>query len=207
MTASEERAVIDKVLDGDTNAFEALVLAHQKNVYNLALKMTASEHDAFDASQDAFIKAFTNLKSFRGDSRFSVWLYRLTYNICIDMMRRRKRAPVVPLTTYNADSGEQPLDVPDERFEPEKLIEQREMRAAIVRGIDALPDKHREILVMREVTGMSYEEIAGALGISSGTVKSRLSRARQNLVTILERGGTFPDGTRHKAEKEVDRHD
>ena len=203
MTVSEELDIIDKVLKGDTDAFEALVLDNQKKVYNLALKMTGNENDALDIAQEAFLRAYTGLKGFRGDSRFSVWLYRLVYNLCVDFTRKKQRTPVTPLT-YTDDDGElADIEVPDTRYEPESVAEKRELREAVTRGIDALPPRHKEILVMREVTGLSYEDIASALQISEGTVKSRLSRARQNLAGLLAQYGTFFTESRHKGMEEV----
>ncbi len=206
MTAAEERAVIDRVRRGETEAFEALVLDNQKKVYNLALKMTGNENDALDISQEVFIKAYTGLHNFRAESRFSVWLYRMTYNICVDFIRKKQRTPVSSLT-YTDDDGEyMDLEIPDTRYEPAVEAEKRELREALSRGIDELPQHHREIIVMREMTGMSYEEIATTLGISEGTVKSRLSRARQNLVSLLNSYGTFSKSGRHKTGKEVEGH-
>lgn len=203
MTAVEELAVIERVRSGETDAFEALVLENQKKVYNLALKMTGNENDALDISQEAFIKAFAGLKNFRGDSRFSVWLYRLTYNLSIDFIRKNQRTQVSSLT-YIDDSGEYAdYEIPDISCEPESEIEKKELREAIAKGIGELPDKHREILIMREITGMSYEDIAKTLGLSEGTVKSRLSRARHGLVVILNKYGTFSQGNRLKSGKEV----
>jgi RNA polymerase sigma-70 factor (ECF subfamily) len=203
MTALEELAIIDSVRSGETDAFEALVLDNQKKVYNLALKMTGNENDALDISQEAFIKAFTSLKNFRAESRFSVWLYRLTYNLSIDFIRKNQRSQVASLTYIDDNGDYADFEIPDMSFEPETEIEKRELREEISMGIDQLSEKHREILVMREVTGMSYEDIAVTLDLSEGTVKSRLSRARQNLVQILNKHGTFSQSNRHKSGKEV----
>lgn len=203
MTASEELGIIDKVLGGDTDAFEALVLDNQKKVYNLALKMTGNENDALDIAQEAFLRAYTGLRGFRGDSKFSVWLYRLVYNLCVDHTRKKQRAPVSPLTYIDEDGDFSDIEIPDERYAPESAAEKRELREAVKKGIDDLPPKHREILVMREITGLSYEDIAAALGISEGTVKSRLSRARQNLAALLAQYGTFYAESRHRGMEEV----
>ena len=203
MTVSEELIIIDNVLSGDTDAFEALVLDNQKKVYNLALKMTGNENDALDIAQEAFLRAYTGLKSFRRDSRFSVWLYRLVYNLCVDFTRKRQRTPVSPLTYVDDDGELTDIEVPDMRYAPESLAEKSELREAVSRGIDALPPKHKEILVMREVTGLSYEDIASTLQISEGTVKSRLSRARQNLAASLAQYGTFFSESRHTGMEEV----
>jgi len=204
MTLEDEKAIIQKVISGDKNAFEDLVLENQKNVYNLALKMTRNEDDALDISQEAFIKAYRQLAGFRGDSRFSVWLYRLTYNLCIDFLRKRPNTKVLSLD-YEDDSGDvKPLEIPDLRNLPEDSAIRSETRKTIATSINELTDKHREILVMRDITGMSYDDIAVTLKINVGTVKSRLARARLKLVDILEKKGTFPEGYRLKMHKEVE---
>ena len=204
MTVEEERIIIQKVLDGDKNAYEELVLANQKNVYNLALKMTGSEDDALDISQEAFFKAYRQLANFRGESRFSVWLYRLTHNLCIDLLRKKPRSQVISLTSQDDDGNVQDLEIPDVRDLPEDSVFRQELRNDIAASIDELSQRHREIFVMREITGMSYIEIADTLNLSEGTVKSRLARARISLANILARKGTFPEGFRHIDRKEVE---
>jgi len=204
MTVDDELVVIRRVLGGDKNAFDELVLSNQKNVYNLALKMTGNEEDALDISQEAFFKAYRQLDGFRGDSRFSVWLYRLTYNLCIDFLRKKSRVTMIPLT-YQDDGGEvHDLELPDLRNLPEEKILRQETRKAIADSIGELGQSHREILVTREITGMSYGEMAETLNLREGTVKSRLARARRNLVNILVERGTFPESFRHIDRKEVE---
>ena len=198
----EELRIIHKVSGGDRNAFEELVLANQKNVYNLALKMTGGEEDALDISQEAFLKAYRQLESFRGDSRFSVWLYRLTYNLCIDFLRKKPRMTVISLA-YKDDDDSRDIDIPDIQNLPEDSVIRRETREAVVDSIGELGPKHREILTMREITGMSYVDIASILKISEGTVKSRLARARMCLANILIEKGTFPESFRLKGQKGV----
>ena len=196
MDFSEEFLIIEEVLQGDINAFERLVIANQKKVYNLALKMTGSVNDALDLSQEAFLKAYTGLTNFRADSRFSVWLYRLTHNLCIDFLRKKKRKTELSLT-YEDDAGEYAeLEIPDTRYTPEREVERREIMDAVSGGLEKLSDWHREILILREITGMSYTEIAILLGINEGTVKSRIARARRRLAEILIENGTFPDKDR-----------
>jgi len=204
MNVDVENEIIQRVLGGDKNAFEGLVIANQKNVYNLALKMTRNEDDALDLSQEAFVKAFKQLGNFRGDSRFSVWLYRLTYNLCIDFLRKKPKANIVSLN-YEDETGETaPLEIPDLRNLPEDNALRNEMRKNITDSINELPLKHREMVTMREVTGMSYEEIASTLNINVGTVKSRLARARLKLIEILKEKGTFIENYRLKTQKEVE---
>ena len=117
MTREEERAVIERVLAGDGQAFEALVKANEKGVYNLALRMLGNAEDALDASQEAFFRAYKALGRFRGDSKFSVWLYRLTSNVCLDMLRRAGRYDETSLT----GEDEEDLPLPDSRFFPGQL--------------------------------------------------------------------------------------
>lgn len=201
MTKEEESAVISRVLSGDSSAFEQLVLENQKNVYNLALKMVGNPDDAFDISQDAFLRAYNSLSSFRGDSRFSVWLYRLTSNICLDHLRKRKKQNTVSLTLADDEDENTELDIPDDRPQPEEEVLRGEMHDALRRGMEALPDSDRQILTLRAIGGLSYEEISSALGLELGTVKSRLSRARKKLCVFLTGYGNnsvFPPSKNRK---------
>ena len=191
LTHEEEMAVIKKVLDGDTNAFEVLVEDQKKVVYNLALRMLGNEEDAWDISQDAFLKAYTNLSGFRGDCKFSSWLYKLTTNLCLDFIRKRNRHKVVPLV-YEDDDGESTsMDVADESLSPETQIEQKQLRESVRNGLNQLPEMQREILLLREIGGLRYDEISRQLNIEEGTVKSRIFRARQKLCEILHRDGNI----------------
>ena len=206
LTAGEEMQIIKKVLKGDKNVFEELILANQKNVYNLALKLTGSEEDAQDMSQESFFKAYTQLENFRGESRFSVWMYRLTYNLCIDFLRKKNRTAVVSLTCHDDDNDAADIDIPDTRELPEDVMLNRESRKTIADSIDELGSTHREILILMEITGMSYGDMAITLNISEGTVKSRLARARKNLAGILIEKGTFSGSFRQKEREEVGEH-
>ncbi len=203
MTRDEELALIKRVRDGDKNAFEALVVANQKQIYNLALRMVGNEHDASDISQESFLRAYKSLGDFRGDSKFSVWLYRLTSNVCIDFLRSRKRWESVPLSVSDDEDEERELDIPDERFAPESELQKKELRAAIARALQALPEEHRRILTLRELGGLSYEELGRALSLEPGTVKSRLSRARKKLCAFLLRDGNITDAWASNEIKEV----
>ncbi|MDO4983073.1 MAG: sigma-70 family RNA polymerase sigma factor [Eubacteriales bacterium] len=193
MTREQEAVVIRKVLNGDTNAYEALVREYEKNVYNLALRMTGNSEDAYDMSQEAFIKAYNSLTAFRGDSKFSVWLYRIVSNVCLDFLRSRNRRPTSSLSVENDDGEEVELDIADEEQTPEKLLERSLTRDAVRRGLLSLPDDHRQILLLREIEGLSYDEISEALGLEVGTVKSRIFRARKKLCAFLVRDGNIPD--------------
>lgn len=190
MTEELELQIIKKVQRGDADAFGELVTKHQKFVYNLALKMLGSPEDAEDAAQEAFIKAYRSIGSFRGESKFSVWLYKLTNNVCLDMLRKR-RENTVSLSAADEDGGDTEIEIADERYSPDEVYEKKEMHEAIQKGLDALGEEFRSVLVLREVSGMSYDEIAKALGLDPGTVKSRIFRARKKLCAILTDDGNF----------------
>ncbi len=201
MTREEESAVILQVQQGDANAFEALVTAYQKQVYSLALRTVGNPEDAADLSQEAFLRAYRSIGSFRGDSKFSVWLYRLTTNICIDFLRSKGRKPTVSLTMENDDEETQELDVADDRFDPEENIQRAELQRAVQRGLNSLPEEFRTILILRELEGMSYAEIGEILHLEEGTVKSRLFRARSRLCDFLKQDGNLPDSYASKTRK------
>ena len=191
MTREEEDRLVARVRNGDEDAFEKLVLENQKKVYNLALRMVGNEDDAFDMSQEAFIKAYNSILCFRGDCRFSVWLYRLTTNVCLDFLRSEGRRSHTSLS-YEDDSDEdRELEIPDERFSPETAVEKKELREAVGRGLMRLPKDYRAILLLREIDGLSYEEIGQALDLEEGTVKSRIFRARKKLCAILSEDGNI----------------
>ena len=193
MTREQELAVIRRVQRGDANAFEYLVAAYEKNVYNLALRMTGNPEDAEDMAQEAFLKAYSSLDSFRGDSKFSVWLYRIVSNVCLDFLRKQKKRQSFSLSMEDDDGEEGELELPDLRRLPEDELEKKLTRDAVQRGLAQLPEDARQILLLREIQGLSYEEIASALGIDLGTVKSRIFRARKKLCAFLLADGNIPD--------------
>ncbi len=192
MTREEELRTVESVLGGDVNAFETLVLSYEKNVYNLALRMVKNPEDASDMAQEAFIRAYNSLASFRGESKFSVWLYRIVSNVCLDFLRSRSRHPTVSLSVENDEGEETELDIPDESQSPEALLERRLTRDSVRRGLDALSEEYRQILLLREIQGLSYDEIAETLSMELGTVKSRIFRARKKLCDFLLRDGNIP---------------
>ena len=193
MTREQEAAIVRKVLGGDANAFETLVLEYEKNVYNIALRMTGNSEDAADMTQEAFIKAYNSLQAFRGDSKFSVWLYRIVSNVCLDFLRSKNRRPTVSLSVEDDDGEDAQLDVADESQSPELLLDRKLTRDSVRRGLDSLPPDYRQILLLREIQGLSYDEIAQALGLEVGTVKSRIFRARKRLCNFLIDDGNISD--------------
>lgn len=191
MTREQEALTVQRVLDGNADEYEKLVLEYQKNVYNLALRMTGDPEDAADMAQEAFIKAYNSLSGYRGDSKFSVWLYRIVSNVCLDFLRAKKRRQTVSLSVTDDDGEDTELDIADESQSPERIFERAMTRDAVRRGLAALTPEYRQILILRELQGMSYEEIAAVLELESGTVKSRIFRARKKLCAFLLRDGNI----------------
>lgn len=182
-----ELDIVHRAQSGDHNAFEQLVHEYEKRVYNLAFRMCKNEQDALDLSQDIFVRVFKSLTFFKERSSFSTWLYSIASNACIDFTRRQKKLKSLPLV-YPDDEGEQStLEIPDLRYEPEQEYERQVLREDIASALTNLSDEHREILVLREINGLSYQEISEALDISCGTVKSRICRARESLCRILSK--------------------
>ncbi|HEY4689630.1 MAG TPA: sigma-70 family RNA polymerase sigma factor [Anaerolineae bacterium] len=199
-----EPALIESARRGDLDAFNTLVVAYQHQVYNLAYRIMGDEAAAADAAQEAFISAYKHMAAFRGES-FKSWIYRIVTNACYDELRRRKRRPAMSLEGLVDDSDtEIEYDIPDGQATPEDRAEQRELADVIQAGIETLPPDQRVTLVLSDVQGMSYEEIATITGANLGTVKSRLSRARAKLRDYLMASGELLPGiSRLKAEQEV----
>lgn len=139
------------------------------------------------------MKAYNSLQSFRGDSKFSVWLYRIVSNVCLDFLRSKNRRPTVSLSVEDDDGEDTQLDVADESQSPELLLDRKLTRDSVRRGLDSLPPDYRQILLLREIQGLSYDEIAQALSLEVGTVKSRIFRARKRLCTFLIDDGNISD--------------
>ena len=199
----QDELLIRRAQRGDADAFEQLLLEHQKNVYNLCYRMAGNPDDAMDLSQETFLRAWRCLDQYQFASAFSTWLYWLCSNICIDFLRRRRRQQTVPLTFEDADGEEQTYAVPDAQPLPEEQVELKLTRETLAAAMAQLLPEHRAVLQLRVVNEMSYEQIADVLDIQIGTVKSRLSRARNQLKKILERGNLSRRASSESMEGEV----
>lgn len=188
----EERTIVQRAAQGDEAAFEQLVVRYQRQVYNLALRMCGNADDAFDLAQEAFLNAWRGLPSFQFDAAFSTWLYRLTSNVCISFLRARKRRMAVSAVFLDEDGEEQELPVPDPAPVPEERVIRREEHEQIEAALSELEVEYREALCMCVFGGQSYQQIAEALGIKEGTVKSRIFRAREKLRKKLLQNGNKP---------------
>jgi RNA polymerase sigma-70 factor (ECF subfamily) len=184
----DELALVHAALDGDLDAFKRLVLAYQDMAFNLAYRMLSDEDGAEDVTQTAFISAYTHLKDFRGGS-FKAWLMRMVTNACYDELRRRQRRPTVPLTPMDDDEEEEiesPAWLADGSASPEEQVSAGELDKAVKHCLEDLPDDFRAVVVMVDVEGLDYQEVAIAIGKPLGTIKSRLARARLKLRDCLQ---------------------
>lgn len=186
-----EQELIQQARAGDDRAFAQLMQGSEKLVYNLTLRMTGNPEDAMDLAQETFLNAWKGLKFFKGDSAFSTWVYRLANNACIDHLRKAARRRDISLTMPADPEDDSLPEVPDERYRPDVHLERQENRRAVEVGLARLSDEHRQVLVMREINGLSYQEIGDILDLESGTVKSRIARARLALRKILLEDGNF----------------
>ena len=186
----DDKQLVQQAAAGDTAAFETLVERYQQQVYHLTLRMVGNDADAQDLAQEAFVRAWRGLGSFQFTSQFSTWLYRLTSNICIDFLRAQKRRKVVSLTMLRDDEDSQ-WDLPDSDPLPEQQMIAAEEREALSRAFASLDPEFRQILTLRIVNGCSYQQISQILGVAEGTVKSRISRAREQLRKKMAANGNI----------------
>ena len=181
MLASDDldEPLVKRAQAGDRNAFSELVRRHQDRVYRYLLRMLGSHEDALELTQDAFVKAWQALPQWQPEAQFHTWLFRIANNTALDALRRRKLVEFVPLE----DSFDAPGSEPDPECQAQATQEVRLLEASLKK----LAPEHRQILLLREVEEMSYEEIGRVLSLSEGTVKSRLARARAALIEIHAR--------------------
>ncbi len=186
-----ELQLIEAARQGDQEAFAQLVQAYEKRVFALTMRMCKNPDDAAEAAQETFLAVWQGLKFFRGESSFSTWLYRLASNACVDLLRKegRHRAAAGP----SLDDEEVNIDVADSLPTPHEEAERKELREEIEEGLAALSPEHRQVLILREMHQLSYDEIADTLELDVGTVKSRISRGRKQLRKILLESGNFSD--------------
>lgn len=187
----EEKQLILRAKRGDPDAFGELVLAHQDKVYTLAFHLVRDREEAADLAQEAFLKAWRSLATFQGESSFSTWMHRLTTNICLDHLRKQSRRRQVTPAISLDDEEAGWTEPADPGQDPQEKLEIRERKEALAKGLEELPEHHRRVLLLREVSGLSYQEIARELELDLGTVKSRIARARTQLRKILSQPGNL----------------
>lgn len=187
-----ESRLIAQASSGNAYAFEQLMAAYEKKIYGLCVRMLGSTHDGEDCAQEAMLRIWQKLPQYRGDCAFSTWVYRVSASVCLDALRRRKRTQQESLEEMHEAGFEAQDDAPT----PEQAHETRETGAAIASALNTVPEGMRSVFLLRDVHGLSVEDTARALGISAGTVKSRLARAREKMADNLRRQG-FGGGKRH----------
>ena len=183
--ADEDALLVKKAQNGSTEAFEALVRKYEGKVFGITSRMLAFGEDSKDAAQEAFIKAYRSLKGFRGESKFSTWLYRITNNVCLDYLRKRNRRELpLDLGMDDSDGETRAVDIPAD-VDVESAVEDSEFRSLVQKAINSLPAHHRIMIIMRDIQDLSYTEIAQLIGVPEGTVKSKINRARKILRDAL----------------------
>jgi RNA polymerase sigma-70 factor (ECF subfamily) len=183
-----ENDLVKKAKNGDVEAFERLVEGYQKKVFNIAYRMLGNYDDASELAQEALIKIYKSLKSFKEESQLSTWIYRITTNVCLDELRKRKNKAVVYIDEkIRSEDDEITRQVEDKQPTPEQRAEQNEVKKAINNAIQSLSQDYKIVIILRDIQGLSYDEIAEILKCPTGTVKSRINRARQSLKELLLR--------------------
>jgi len=187
MEGVTDQAVVDRVLKGDAEAFSVLVDKYQDRVYSAVLNYVSNRDDAVDITQEAFVKAYSNLRSFNSGSAFYTWLYRIAINAAIDFLRKRKGKSADSLDDEKyLEAGFEPVSK-DASSDPESMFTRGERARALKAAMSRLSEKLRRVIVLHDVEGLSQEEVAEILRVPVGTVKSRISRARAELRYILSK--------------------
>ncbi|HUL71548.1 MAG TPA: sigma-70 family RNA polymerase sigma factor [Vicinamibacterales bacterium] len=185
MTLTDEELVA-RAKAGDLDSFNQLVSRWERPIYALAYRTLSREEDARDVVQEAFLRAYRGLKGFKGEAKFSSWLYRITLNLCRDWVRRERRAPIVQVP-----EGTDPVELADEQAHPtesvEELVARREMSDAVAKAMAELPEEQRTAILLKEYHGLTFQEIAGMLECPLSTVKTRLYQGLSVLRRRLER--------------------
>mgnify|MGYP000892149186 CR=1 FL=1 len=180
--SDKEKDLLLKARNGDVKAFETIIEDYQKKVFNIALRMIGNHDDASELAQEVFIRIFKSLKNFKGESSLSTWIYRITTNVCLDELRKRKNKNIVSLDEdVKQDDGEIKRQVEDARPTPDVIAEKNEVRRVVKEAILSLPEDQRTVIILRDIQGFSYDEIAKIMNCPEGTVKSRINRSRQIL--------------------------
>ncbi len=181
-----EQLLLERAKDGDIAAFEELIESYQKKIFNLAYRILGNYDDAGDMAQEALIRIFRSIANFKEQSSFSTWVYRITTNVCLDEIRKKKNKKVISLDEeIRMDDGEMKRQIMSDDIQPDAAAELEELRILVSDAINSLPEDQRLVITLRDIQGLSYEEISSVLDCPSGTVKSRINRARQALKNVL----------------------
>lgn len=181
----DESALVNSAQKGDINSYNTLVLHYQEQAFNVAYRIMGEADSAADATQEGFIAAYRSIRTFRGGS-FKAWLMRIVTNACYDELRRRKRRPQASLDALYVEDESPSLQLVSHGENPEQYTQRMELQGVIHTCLQDLPEDQRTVAILSDIEGFSYDEIANAVGVALGTVKSRLSRARLRLRDCLQ---------------------
>lgn len=183
----EEKQLIHNAKNGDVEAFEIIIEKYQQQIFNIAFRMMGNYDDASDSAQNAIIKIFKNLKNFEGKSKLSTWIYRIVTNTCLDELRKKSRQNIISINQSHDDKNlGKEIQIEDKGNSPQDHVEKNEMQKVILNALEKMSPDHKAVIVLRDIKGLSYEEIARIVECNEGTVKSRINRARKSLKKALE---------------------
>jgi RNA polymerase sigma-70 factor (ECF subfamily) len=183
---NNEQFLLERSKAGDVAAFERLIETYQKKIFNLAYRIVGNYDDAGDLTQEALIRIFKSIANFKEQSSFSTWIYRITTNVCLDDIRKKKNRRVLSLDEeIHVEDGEIQRQIMSDDPLPDEVAEKEELRRIVTSAIEGLPEDQRIVITLRDIQGLSYDEIAEVLDCPAGTVKSRINRARQALKNVL----------------------
>ncbi|MBI1175869.1 sigma-70 family RNA polymerase sigma factor [bacterium] len=185
MTTLTDEQLVKRSQRGDTQAYEELVARHRDKIYARAFSMVRNEEDAFDLSQEAWIKGWQRLKQFQGDSSFATWMTRIVINLCLDLMRKQKRQRADSIEQMNEETGGVERQMPVVTINPTEGLERSELRKRIDQAMTQLSEAHRTVLILHEFEELEYKAIAKVMKCSLGTVMSRLFYARRRMASLM----------------------
>lgn len=185
-----DEELVEGVKKGNIDAFEDIVKKYENKVYGIVFHMMKNQNEVEDLAQEVFLKVYKNLDRFKGDSSLYTWIYKITVNLCLDELKKRKNIIYLD-EKISVEDGEIDKELPSNERLQEELYEDKELKENLHRCINKLPDKQKMMIVLRDIKGFSYDEIAEITNNKIGTVKSQINRARLKLKELLDKEGTF----------------
>lgn len=185
-----DEELVEKIKKGDIDAYEEIIKKYENKVCGIIYHMIKNQNDVEDLAQEVFIKVYKNLSKFKGDSSLYTWIYKITVNLCLDEVKKRKNIIYLD-EKLEIEDGELERELPSSDKTQVELYEEKELKEKLHKCIGKLPEKQRVMIVLRDIKGFSYEEISEITSVKLGTVKSQINRARLKLKELLDKEGTF----------------